>query len=78
MIDAIEGLDDESQLQVDYPSDYSECTIRVEDVDATVRCTGASLDMVFPQAGAPRDLLAEFAAVRSAFGISKALAGLMG
>jgi len=78
VIDAIEGLDDESKLRVDYPSDCSECTISVEGVEATVRCTGASLDMVFPSAGAPRDLLAEFAAVRSAFSISKALAGLMG
>ena len=78
VIDAIEGLGEDSMLRVDYPSDCSECTISVEDVEATVRCTGASLDMVFPQAGAPRELLAEFATVRSAFGISKELAGLMG
>lgn len=78
MIDAIEELDDESAMQVDYPSDYSECTISVAEVDATVRCTGASLDMVFPRAGAPGELLAEFAAVRSAFGLSKDLAGMLG
>jgi len=78
VIDAIEGLDEESELRVDYPSDCSECTISVDGVEATVRCTGASLDMVFPQAGAPRDLLAGFAAVRSAFGLSKELAGILG
>lgn len=78
VIDAIEELDDEKEMRVDYPSDCSECTISVVDVEATVRCTGASLDMVFPRAGAPRELLAEFAAVRSAFGISEALAGLLG
>ncbi|MCF7687729.1 MAG: hypothetical protein K9M98_10670 [Cephaloticoccus sp.] len=77
VIDAIEGLDETRAMRVDYPSDCSECTITVEGVDAQVRCTDSSLDMVFPRAGAPRELLAQFTAVRSAFGLSKALAGLM-
>jgi hypothetical protein len=34
--------------------------------------------MVFPRAGSPRELMAEFAAVRGAFGVSRELAGLMG
>ncbi|MCC6416359.1 MAG: hypothetical protein IT582_10665 [Opitutaceae bacterium] len=77
VIDAIEGLDHETTLRVDYPSDCSECQISVEEVEARVRCTGASIDMVFPRAGAPRELLNEFLAVRSAFQLSKTLAGLM-
>lgn len=78
VIDAIEGLDDETKLRVNYPSDCSECQISVEGVEARVRCSGASIDMVFPRAGAPRELLAEFRAVRSAFQLNKTLAGLVG
>lgn len=78
VIDAVEDLDDERGMTVDYPSDCSDCVIRVPDVSAQVRCTGASIDLVFAQAGAPRELLAEFAAVRSAFQLSKVLAGLIG
>lgn len=77
VIDAIEALDDETTLRVDYPSDCSECQISVEGVEAQVRCTGSSVDMVFPRAGAPQELLAEFLAVRSAFQLSKTLAGLV-
>ncbi len=77
VIDAIEGLEGNQTLRVDYPSDCSECTISVEGVEAQVRCTSSSLDMIFPRAGSPRELLRQFAAVRSAFGISKALAGLV-
>jgi|UniRef100_UPI0040490091 hypothetical protein len=77
VIDAIEGLDDETVMRVDYPSDCSECTISVEGVEAQVRCTGASLDMVFPRAGAPQELLEQFTAVRSAFRLSKTLSGLV-
>jgi|UniRef100_UPI00404A4814 hypothetical protein len=77
VIDAIEGLKGKQTLRVDYPSDCNECTISVEGVEAQVRCTGSSLDMVFPRAGSPRELLTQFAAVRSAFGISKALVGLV-
>lgn len=77
VIDAIEALDGEGGLGVRYPSDYSDCTISVEGVDAVVRCTGASLEMVFPRNGGPAELVDAFLAVRDAFRISKPLAGLI-
>ena len=78
VIDAIEALDGEGGLSVQYPSDYRDCVIRVEGVDAEVRCTGATLDVIFPRGGAPAELIDAFAAVREAFQISKALAALIG
>lgn len=78
VIDAIEALDGEGGLTVDYPSDYSDCTIRVEGVDAAVRCTGSALEVVFPRGGSPAELIDAFAAVSEAFQISKALRGLIG
>jgi hypothetical protein len=78
VIDVIEALDGEGGLSVTYPSDYRECWIKVEGVDATVRCTGGSLEMVFPRAGSPRELIAAFTAVRGAFAISKELASVVG
>ncbi len=78
VIDLIEALDDTSGLQVHYPSDYRECEIGVEGIDARVRCTGASLEMVFRQAGAPHELMGGFSAVRNAFQVSRELAGLIG
>ncbi len=84
VIDAIEGLADSADaaerpvLRVNYPSDCSECTIAVEGVEAQVRFTGASLEIVFPRAGAPGELIDGFAAVRGAFAISKVLRGLIG
>jgi hypothetical protein len=78
VIDAIESLEGEGGLAVSYPSDCRECEISVTDVDATVRCTGASLDLVFARAGSPGELIDGFAAVREAFAISKTLAGLIG
>lgn len=77
VIDAIEALEEGAGLRVDYPADCRECVIGVEGVDATVRCTGATLDVVFPRAGAPRELIAGFAAVRGAFGVSRELATLL-
>jgi len=82
VIDAIEALGEvgkrgHSPLRVSYPSDCSECEITVEGVEARVRCTGASIDMVFPRAGSPLELLHEFAAVRSAFSLSELLRGLV-
>ena len=47
-------------------------------VEAEVRCTGASLEIVFPRSGAPGELIEAFAAVRGAFAISKVLGGLIG
>jgi hypothetical protein len=78
VIDLIEGLDTAAGLQVEYPSDCRECVIRVEGVDAVVRCTGQSLEMVFPRAGSPAALIDGFLAVRHAFSVSKPLAGLLG
>ncbi len=77
VIDAIEVLEGENDLSVDYPSDYRHCVIRVENVDAEVRCTGMSLDIVFPRAGSPAELIDAFIAVRDAFQISKVLTGLV-
>lgn len=78
IVDVIEALDGEGGLAVTYPSDCRECLIRVEGVAAQVRCTGASLEMVFPRAGAPHELMAGFAAVRGAFAVSRELAGVLG
>lgn len=78
VIDAIEGLDGEGGLGVRYPSDCRECTIAVADVEAEVRCTGATLEIVFPRAGGPAELVDAFEEVRAAFQISKALRGLIG
>ncbi len=77
VIDAIEALEGEGGIGVEYPSDCRECTVRVEGVDAAVRCTGMSLEIVFARGGGPAELLAAFAAVREAFQISKALAGMI-
>lgn len=77
VIDAIEDLDRDDGLSVTYPSDYDHCTISVEGVDATVRCTGATLEIIFPRAGSPIELIEAFAAVREAFRISKGLSGLI-
>ena len=78
VIDAIEALDPDSALTVDYPSDYRDCVIRVEGVAAEVRCTGATLEVVFPRGGSPAELMEAFATVREAFQISKTLRGLIG
>ncbi len=78
VIDAIESLEADSGLSVSYPSDCSECQIRVAEVDAHVRCTATTLEMVFPRAGAPRELIDAFAQVRAAFRIDRDLAGLIG
>ncbi len=78
VIDAIEGLDGEGGLGVNYPSDCRECTIAVAGVEATVRCTGAALEVVFPRAGGPAELVDAFAEVRGAFQISKVLRTLIG
>jgi hypothetical protein len=84
VIDAIEALESETKsgagvtLSVSYPSDCSECEIVAEGVDARVRCTGGSLEMVFPRASGPAELMDGFAAVRGAFAISKVLGGMIG
>ncbi len=77
VIDAIEALNGEGGLGVTYPSDCRECVISVEGVDASVRCTAASLEMVFPRAGSPRELMEAFAAVRAAFAAAAPLAEMV-
>jgi hypothetical protein len=77
VVDAIEELDANDGLTVTYPSDCHECTIAVEGIDATVRCTGSTLEVVFPRAGGPAELIDAFATVREAFRISKGLSGLI-
>lgn len=77
IVDTIEATGTENGLSVTYPSDCRECVISVEGVDATVRCTASALEIIFPQAGAPRDLIDGFAAVREAFAVSKGLRGLI-
>jgi len=78
VIDAIEELEADDGLTVTYPSDYRDCTISVTDIDAQVRCTGPTLEIVFPRAGGPAELIEAFAAVRESFRISKGLSGLIG
>jgi hypothetical protein len=82
VIDAVEALDPEAEnaLRVDYPSDCGTCTLTAPGVSARVDCDGASLAMRFPRAGSPAECLAEFAALRDAFRLSKdaTLAGLIG
>ncbi len=78
VIDAAEALDTADGLAVAYPSDCGECTLTVPGVEATVRCTGATLDLVFPSGGSPAQLLDGFAAVREAFALRPGLAALFG
>lgn len=77
VIDAVEELELGDGLSVTYPSDCCDCTISVEGVAATVRCTGAALEVIFPKPGGPAELIEQFAAVREAFRISKGLSGLI-
>ena len=73
----VEALDGEGGLRVSYPSDCRECEITVEGVDARVRCTGPTLEIIFPRGAGPAELIEQFAAVRDAFRISKGLSGLI-
>ena len=79
VIDAIETRDGEDGLAVSYPSDCRHCVLTVEGVAAEVVCDGATLEMRFPRNGSPRELVESFAAVRSAFALTKnrVLAGLL-
>ncbi len=79
VIDAVEALPEPSTLSVNYPANCAECVIGVSTIDAVVRCTGATLELVFPRAGSPRELLEAFGAVRAAFRFTEdeALAALL-
>lgn len=80
VIDAVEDLNGQGGLAVNYPSDYQSCTLTVEGVEAEVVCDGTSLAMRFPRGGGPMELVQAFGEVRRAFSLSKktALAGLLG
>ena len=79
VIDAVEALPDTASLRVSYPADCGECTLTVTGVDATVRCTGSSLEMEFGRPASPRELIEAFGEVRAAFRLHEdaALAGLL-
>jgi hypothetical protein len=79
VIDAVEARGGAGGLTVTYPSDCRHCVLAVAGVAAAVVCDGATLEMRFPRAGSPRELVAAFAAVRSAFVLTKnpVLAGLL-
>lgn len=79
VIDAVEARAGSGGLTVTYPSDCRHCVLAVTGVGAEVACDGATLEMRFPRAGSPRELVAAFAAVRSAFALTKnrVLAGLL-
>jgi hypothetical protein len=51
----------------------------VAGIAAVVRCDGATLEMCFTRAGSPRELVAGFTAMRSAFVLTRnpVLAGLL-
>ena len=78
VIDAVEGRHGKDGLAVSYPSGCQHCVLRVEGVSAAVICDGATLEMRFPKPDSPAELVAAFAAVRSAFALTKnrVLAGL--
>ncbi len=79
VIDAVEEKGGAGGLTVSYPSDYRHCVLAVEGVAAEVICDGATLEMRFPRNGSPKELVETFAAVRSAFALTKdrVLAGLL-
>lgn len=79
VVDAVEALDDGSELTVSYPSDCRHCVLQVTGVSAEVICDGATLEMRFPRPGSPAELVEAFAAVRSSFALTKnrVLAGLL-
>lgn len=79
VVDAVEAHDGANGLAVTYPSDCRHCVLVVDGVAAEVICDGATLEMRFPKPGSPAELVEAFAAVRSAFALTKnrVLAGLL-
>ncbi|HEY0864133.1 MAG TPA: hypothetical protein VGD97_08520 [Lacunisphaera sp.] len=79
VIDAVEARGGEDGLAVNYPSDCRYCVLLVDGVAAEVICDGVTLEMRFPKPGSPAELVEAFAAVRSAFALTKnrVLAGLL-
>lgn len=78
VIDAVEAQA-AARLSVSYPSDCRHCVLRVDEVAAEVICDGMTLEMRFPRAGSPGELVEAFTAVRSAFALArnKVLGGLL-
>jgi hypothetical protein len=79
VVDAIEARSQTDKISVHYPSDCRHCVLSVEGVAAQVVCDGANLEMQFPRAGSPLELITTFGLVRSAFALTKnrVLAGLL-
>jgi hypothetical protein len=79
VIDAVETQAGAGGVAVSYPSDCRHCVLRVTGVEAEVVCDGATLEMRFPRPGSPREVVAAFVEVRSAFALTKnrVLAGLL-
>jgi hypothetical protein len=79
VVDAVEARGGEDGLAVNYPSDCRHCVLQVDGVAAEVICDGAMLEMRFPKPGSPAELVEAFAAVRSAFALTRnrVLAGLL-
>ena len=79
VVDAVETQAGKGGLSVTYPSDCRHCVLTVTGVAAEVICDGATLEMRFPRNGSPRDLVAAFGVLRSAFSLTKdpVLAGLL-
>lgn len=79
VIDAVEAQGEPGGLAVDYPADCRQCVLRVAELAAEVICDGATLEMTFPRPVTPAELVEAFAAVRSAFALTKneVLAGLL-
>jgi hypothetical protein len=78
VVDAIESADG-SKLSVNYPSDCRYCVIQVDHVAAELTCDGATLELRFPKASSPNELVSAFGEVRDAFALSKnrTLGGLL-
>lgn len=77
VIDAIEGLEGDGGVSVDFPSNYESCTVSVAAVDAVVRCTPGALEVIFARRGDPAELIDGFMAIRDAFQISPVLGALI-
>jgi hypothetical protein len=77
VIDAVEA--GAGGLSVRYPSDCRHCVLEVDGVPAEVICDGLTLEMRFARPGSPAELVAAFAAMRSAFALTKnrVLSGLV-
>ncbi|MDB6115884.1 MAG: hypothetical protein JWQ62_2829 [Lacunisphaera sp.] len=77
VIDAVES--GAGGLRVSYPSDCRHCVLEVDGVPAEVICDGITLEMRFAHPSSPADLVTAFAAMRSAFALTKnrVLSGLV-